>query len=267
MTYQYAEINGTNIHYQIQGEKRTAVVLIHAGIVNLNMWEPQMEPFSQRHRILRYDLRGWGETVRPDVAFSHHDDLHDLLLQVGIEKASLVAVSYGGKIALDFALTYPHMVEKLVLVGPALGGYEWTDEETAKKDETMEAVYDSGDRAGSAELETQIWFDGPRRTPTQVNQTARQRIYDMVLHTHMLREGGGKHIDIDPPAIDRLANIVAPTLLIVGEEDVPDIHAIAGILQKNIPDLQLEIIPDTAHFPSIEKPTAFNQFVLSFLED
>jgi len=266
MTYQFTEINGTNIHYEMRGEG-TAVVLIHAGIVNLNMWEPQMVPFAQQHRVLRYDLRGWGETVRPDVDFSHHGDLHDLLQKVGIEKASLVAVSYGGKIALDFALTYPQMVEKLVLVGPALGGYEWTDEETEKKDEAMEAAYDRGNRAASAELETQIWFDGPRRLPTQVNQVARQQIYDMVLHTHLLPEGLGEQIDIDPPAIGRLAEIAAPTLIIIGAEDVSDIHTIAGILQKNIPNLQQETMADTAHFPSIEKPADFNELVLSFLEE
>jgi len=64
-----------------------------------------------------------------------------------------------------------------------------------------------------------------------------------------------------------LAEIAAPTLIIIGAEDVSDIHTIAGILQKNIPNLQQETMADTAHFPSIEKPADFNELVLSFLEE
>ena len=274
MTYQFAEINGTKIHYEIRGEgtapttsSGTAVVLMHAGIVNLAMWESQMEAFTETHRVLRYDLRGWGETGRPDISYSDYGDLYELLTYLGIEKAVLVGVSFSGAIAFDFVLMYPQLVQKLVLVGPALGGYEWIDEETAKKDEAMEEAYERGDRAESAELETQIWFDGPRRTPEQVDQEIRRQAYEMVLHTHTLPEGQGERLDINPPAIDRLFEISMPTLLITGEEDVPDIHAIAQILQQNIPHMRHVKMLDTAHLPSMEKPAEFNQIVLSFIEE
>ncbi len=266
MTYQFAEINGTNIHYEVRREG-TAVVLLHAGIVNLNMWEPQMEAFTRRHRVLRYDIRGWGETMRPDGSFCDHDDLRGLLQHIGIEKATLVGISFGGKIALDFTLTYLHMVEKLLLVGSGLGGYTWTDKENVEKYTAMEVAYERGDLRASAELETQIWFDGLHRTPTQVNQAARQHIYDLVLHTHTLPEGEGVRIELDPPAIGRLAEIAVPTLVVVGVEDVPDIQTIAQVLKQNIPDVQFVSMENTAHFPCTEKPAEFNQLVLSFLEN
>ena len=267
MTYQFAEINGTKIHYDIQGEG-TAVVLIHAGIVNLDMWQPQMDAFSKRHRVLRYDMRGWGKTTCPDGTYSHHDDLHDLMKYVGMEEASLVGVSYGGKNALDFALTYPDKVQKLILVGPGLGGYEnWDGEGIADKEEAMEAAYARGERTRSAELDTQIWFDGPRRTPDQVDQAIRREVYEMVLHTHSLPEDEGERLDIQPPAIERLAEVTAPTLLITGEEDAPDIHAIAQILEQRVPDVRRKTMTGAAHLPSMENPAAFNQIVLSFLAD
>ncbi len=265
MTYQFAEINGTKIHYDIQGEG-TAVVLIHAGIFNLNMWDAQMEAFTKHHRVLRYDLRGWGETVRPDVPFSFHDDLRQLLAMQNIEKVSLVGLSLGARVAVDFALTYPDMVVKLVLVGPSVAGYEWTYEAIEDKVNMIDKAYDQGEIALAAEIETQLWFDGIHRKPDQVDQTARQQAYDMVFHTFSLPEGGGNHIDVDPPAMNRLAEIKTPTLVVAGAEDVPDIHAVVKMLYQHVPNVQKKTVTDAAHFPNMEKPVAFNQLVLSFLE-
>lgn len=266
MTYQFAEIDGTKIHYEIRGEG-TAVVLIHAGIFNLNMWDAQMESFTKRHRVLRYDLRGWGETVRTDDSFSFYGDLHALLKFVGIEKVSLVGLSLGARVAVDFVLAYPNMVEKLVLIGPAVDGYEWTYEAIKDKVKMIDEAYDQGEIAEAAEIETQLWFDGIGRTPVQVDQTARKQAFDMVFHTFSLPEGQGKHIDMDPSAINRLAEIRTPTLVVVGAEDVPDIHAVAKILHQQISQVRKKTVSDTAHFPNMEKPVEFNQLVLSFLEN
>jgi len=276
MTYQFADVNGTNIHYE---ERRTAqgtgtaVVLIHAGINNLDMWDDQMDAFAKQHRVIRYDVRGWGETACPEPIegadppghYSDHDDLRGLLNHLGITQAALVGCSAGGKIALDFALVYPEMVHKLVLVGPGLGGYEWTYAGISEKTEAMRSAYQRGEEEQAAELWTQVWVDGPSRTSEQVETAVRQRAYDMILHMFRLPEGDGERQEIDPPAIERLGNIQAPMLIIVGEHDTPDIHAIIDLLIKQIPDVRQIQMANTAHMLNMEKPTEFNQIVLNFL--
>lgn len=266
MTYQFFEYNGTRIHYELRGQG-TAVTFIHAGVANLDMWDDQMEAFAAGHQTLRYDVRGWGWTARPDVSFSNHDDLRALLYHLGIEKTAIVGCSWGGKIALDFALTYPDMVNAIILVGTGLGGYEWTFAGFAEKTEAMVAAYEAGDKAAAAELQTQIWFDGPARTLDQVDAGKRRRAYEMVLHTFELPEGEGEHLDIEPPALERLADIQLPVRILVGEYDVPDVHTIAAKLEAELPLAEERtILLGTAHLPNMERPSRFNKIVLGFLD-
>lgn len=96
MSFDFADINGTKIHYEVRGEG-TAVTLIHAGIVNLHMWDEQMEALAQNHQVLRYDVRGWGETAAPPATYTDHDDLRGLLQHLGIAQTAIVGCSGGGR--------------------------------------------------------------------------------------------------------------------------------------------------------------------------
>jgi len=264
MTDQFAEVAGTQIHYEALGEG-TAVILIHGGINNLGMWDDQMEPFARGHRVIRYDVRGWGQTADPPGQFSDHDDLRGLLNHLDIAQAALVGFSGGGKIALDFALVYPEMVGKLVLVGPGLGGYEFTLAGFADKAEAARDAYHRGDKEQAAELRTQVWVDGPSRPSVQVDPAVRSRAYDMILHTFRLPEGDGERQEIDPPAIERLGDIQAPALVFLGEHDAPDIHAIGELLKDGLPNSRLVEMDDVAHMLNMERPAEFNRLVLDFL--
>ena len=267
MMYQFADVNGTKIHYEERGEGK-AIVLTHAGIVNMGMWDAQMEAFAQRHRVVRYDFRGWGESAQVPGEYSYHEDLRGLLTHLGIEQAAIVGCSWGGKVGLDFALVYPEMVTALVLVGTGLGGYKFTMAGIGEKMEAIGGAYQQGDKALMAELITQIWFDGLRRTPEQVDATPRTQVYEMALHMVSLPEIEGSHVlELDPPAIERLTEIAKPTLLLVGQEDVEDIFTIAKLLEATLPMAEaLTIIADTAHLPNMERPSHFNRLVLDFLE-
>lgn len=271
MSYHFAAVNGTKIHYEEQGLAPTAdseqtVLLIHAGVVNLGMWEAQMGPFARHHRVIRYDVRGWGETAEPPLPYSDHEDLRSLLDHLGITQAVLVGCSHGGKIALDFALAYPEMVSGLVLVGSGLGGYKFTMEGMTEKVEAMRAAYERGEIDLAAEISTQVWYDGLTRSPEQVEASGRVKINQMIRHTFHLPEGGGQLQELSPPAINRLGEINVPALIIVGDQDAPDIQRIAGLLQEKLPSARKIILADTAHFPNMEKSAEFNRIVLAFLE-
>ncbi len=151
-TTDFATINGVTIHYEDTGDG-PALVMLHAGIADLRMWDAQVPAFSQTHRVIRYDLRGFGRTAKPTSAFSHRDDLAGLLRQRGIGSAVVVGASFGGRVAIEFALEYPDMVEALVLVGSALGGYPFSKELDVFEAE-IEAAYEAGDYDRAAEVES-----------------------------------------------------------------------------------------------------------------
>lgn len=265
--YQFADVNGTKIHYEERGEGK-AIVLIHAGIVNMGMWDAQMGDFAERHRVVRYDIRGWGESAQVPGECSNHEDLRGLLTYLDIEQAAIVGCSWGGKVGLDFALVYPEMVTALVLVGTGLGGYKFTMAGIGEKMEAIGEAYQQGDKALMAELITQIWFDGPQRTPEQMDAALRARAYEMTLHMVSQQEvEGSRVVELDPPAIERLTEIATQTLLLVGQEDAEDIFSIAKLLEAKLPMAEaLTIIADTAHLPNMERPSHFNRLVLDFLE-
>ena len=272
MTYQVADVNGTKIHYEERGTGTVptaslgqAVVLIHAGVVNLGMWDEQMEPFARHHRVIRYDVRGWGKTAEPPLPYSDHEDLHGLLTYLGADTAVLVGCSHGGKIALDFALAYPEMVTGLVLVGAGLGGYDFTMEGMVERVEALRAAYKRGEIDLAAEISTQVWYDGLTRSPEQVDGSGRARINQMIRHTFHLPEGDGQLQELSPPALNRLGEINAPALIIVGDRDAPDVQRIAGLLQEGLPSARKITLAGTAHFPNVEKSAEFNQIVLQYL--
>ncbi len=264
-TYQFAELNGTNIHYELRGEG-TAVTFIHAGIVNMQMWDAQMDDFAAKHHTLRYDVRGWGETIWNDAPYSNHEDLFALLQHVGIEKTVIVGCSWGGKIALDFALAYPDMVTALVLVGTGLGGYKWTMDGFADKAAMISAAMERDAIAEAAELEAQIWVDGRNRT-NPVKNNVRQHAIAMIENTLTRPEGSGEQHTINPPAIARLDEIQVPVRIFVGEYDWPDVHTIAELLEEKLPLAEERtILLDTAHLPNMERPSKFNKIILGWLD-
>lgn len=265
---QFVDINGVLTAYQVAGAG-PAVVFVHAGIADLRMWDDQFDIFAADYRVVRYDRRGAGQTPCPPGDYSLVEDLRALLDALAIDKATLVGCSMGGGLVIDFALTYPDRVTALVLVGAGLGGYESPkfDPEEERGDE-VSAAYDQGDLDTAAEILTQVWYDGPPRTPDQTtNPAARDHAKLMIRHLLDLPEDEGQHQSIDPPAYSRLDAITAPTLVIVGAQDLSDISDIADVLANGIPSAQRVTMPDTAHLPNMEHPDDFNRLVLNFLQN
>lgn len=266
MSYKFANINGVRMHYDIQGEGQ-ALVLIHAGIANLTMWEAQMPVFTSHFRVVRHDVRGFGETPDPAGKYTDYDDLKALLDLLGVKRAHILGISNGGRIAMEFALTFPVMVDKLVLVAPGLPGYRPQD----KFDKEMSARYDdaikAGDKTLAAELNAQIWVDGPGRIPEQVDPVFRKKALNLIRHTIDLGIGEGEGDIARPPAAGQLTEIKFPMLLILGDEDLKSMHDIADQIEKGIPNLKRVDMPGTAHLPPMEKPEEFNRIVLDFLLD
>jgi 3-oxoadipate enol-lactonase len=231
------------------------------------MWDPQWDTFPRRHRVLRYDMRGFGRSPIEPGRFSNARDLVDLLEHHGIERASLVGGSMGGRVALEVALARPELVEALVLVGSGLPGHEWSEEMQAAWGEE-EAALRRGDLEEAVEVTLRTWVDGFRRGPEDVNPVVRSRVAEMQRRAYELQlpveETAEEELLVDDLA-QRLGEIRARTLVLVGELDAPDIHAIAERLEREIPGAHRASIAHSAHVPSLERPREFDSLVLPFL--
>lgn len=261
----YAEIGGAKVYYEMAGAG-DALVLLHAGICDSRMWDEQFTAFAEHHQVVRYDRRGFGKTEMVAGAYSNHQDLYDLLNFLGIKRASLVGCSQGGKTCIDFALEHPEMVGVLVPVASALGGFSYAGDHPTDWRE-LELADEAGDLERVNELELQIWVDGPRRTPEQVDPQMRELVREMNRLALTTNAELGEQQSLEPPAIERLTEIRAPTLIIIGDCDTPETIAAADVLEQNISGSRKVVMTGAAHLPNMERPAEFNRHVLSFLDN
>jgi pimeloyl-ACP methyl ester carboxylesterase len=253
------------LYAEVAGEG-PAVVLLHEGICDSRMWDGQWAPWSESHRLLRLDLQGFGRSPLSGQPYSHARDAIGVLERHGIERAALLGVSMGGRVALEVALARPELVSALVLVAPGIPGHEWSDGLRAQwADE--EAAFDAGDLDLAVEVSLRTWVDGPRRSPDDVDPAVRSRVGEMQRRAYELQREWVDEELLVPDLAQRLGDVAVPTLVLVGEEDQPDMHAIAERLASEIPGARLATIPETAHVPSMERPREFDELVLPFLEE
>jgi pimeloyl-ACP methyl ester carboxylesterase len=238
--------------------------LIHGGLLTNHAWDEQVPVFAQRYRVIRYDVRGHGLSTMPPAPYSNHRDLYDLLRFLQIDQGYVLGHSMGGRIALNLALAYPEMVDALILVGAGVDGYPFSDA-VDKRHEEMRAAHQRGDVDAATEIFLHLWVDGPRRTPEDVGPAVRWRTREMAMHNLMLPPARGIPEPLEPAAASRLNEIHCPTLVIVGDQDVPDILSIADLLEHGIAGSRTAVIPGAGHMVSLEQPEAFSRVVLDFL--
>ena len=254
------------LYAEVAGEG-PEVVLVHEGICDSRTWESQWEPWSRSFRLLRADLRGFGRSPLEPGAFAHARDLLAVIEQHGFERFALVGISLGGRVALEIALARPELVRALVLVAPGLPGHAWSDELRRQWAEE-EAAFERGDLDVAVEVSLRTWVDGPRRRPEDVDPQVRARVGEMQRRIYELAQGAEDEEELFvEDLVDRLGEIDVATLLLVGEEDQPDMHAIADRLAGELPNVRRATIAATAHVPSIERPREFDGLVLPFLRE
>ncbi len=235
----FLDVQAATLYYECAGQGYP-LLLLHAGIADSRMWDDQFPIFAQHYRTIRYDLRGFGQTRWESGIFANYEDPAALFNALNVQKAHVIGVSFGSKIALDFALAHPELVASLVLVAPNVGGEELT-ERIRLFFEEEDALVEKGDLQGATELNLRVWIDGPQRTPAQVDPTVRQRVYEMQYHafTVPMPEGADEQ-ELEPPAITRLSEVRVPTLIIVGDLDLPDKLGLSRQLANSMPLLVIE---------------------------
>jgi pimeloyl-ACP methyl ester carboxylesterase len=250
--------------------KGPAVLFLHAGVADKRMWRDQMAALADRCRVVAYDRRGFGETHYAPESFSHTRDLTALLDSLGIDQACLVGCSQGGRVSVDFVLAEPQRVSKLVLVAPAISGAPQPGLHDLPPDigsllEQLEQAENGKDFDLVNRIEAHLWLDGPRSLVGRVHGSPR----DLFLRMNIipLKSSSPGEEEAASDALQRLEEIVAPTLIIWGDLDFPHLEQRCMLLGERIKGARTKMMPGTAHLPNLEQPKQFNKLLQAFLSD
>lgn len=260
----YVAIDGGRLYYESAGSG-APVILIHGGNLDRRMWDDQFALFQKQFRVIRYDARGYGRSSPADDPFAAHDDLAALLRGLGLTRASIVGLSLGGRIAMDFALVHPEMVDRLVLAAPGISGGTWAqDGDTLWIPEAI-AAGRRGDSVGVALAWLKsAYINSALKPPAQA-----ERLRQISVDNARYWMGIVRHQDVEreakPPAAGHLRELKAPILLLVGGADTPFILDVARAITSEAPNVRRVDLPGIGHMINLEAPDRFNTEVVRFL--
>jgi pimeloyl-ACP methyl ester carboxylesterase len=253
-----------SVWHDVQGEG-PPVVLLHAGLTDSRLWEPQLRSFPQSHSVLRVDLPGFGNSPFETNPVSFRGAIRDVMAAEGIDQAALVGVSLGGNTALELALESPEQVSALVLVGAGLPDHQWSEEVTSFF-AAEEAALERGDLEAAVDANLRMWFAGPHRSLDDLDPAMCELVGEMQRQAFRQQKGHDdvRMLRLEPPASERLGDVKVPTLVLTGDDDVADIHRIGDRLAAGIPGAERATIAGAAHLPSLDCPEEFDRIVLDF---
>lgn len=233
----------------LSGEQRgtgTPLVMLHGMAGTRAEWRGLIATLPRDFSSLIYDLRGFGDSPSEDREFSHAEDLLALLDARGIERAPLLGLSMGGGIALNFALNYPERVSRLILISPAMVGWEWSDEWKALWRAVAKAA-----RAGDMAEAHELWWRHPMFAATRETDAAGDLRH--AIDAYHGRQWVKDHQRHELPDIDRLHSLTTPTLLLTGERDFADLRLIADVIEAAAPQVQRIDYAGAGHMLHLER--------------
>jgi len=253
---EYRTVGGLRVRLRDTGPRdKPAVVLLHGFGASLDTWEPWASALSKHFRVIRLDLPGFGLTG-PDPTGDYTDArairvLADLMDQLGVERASLIGNSLGGRIAWNFAASHPDRVRSLVLISP--DGFSSPGFEYGKAPQTPMMMQALPYVAPRGMLKANLAAAYGR--PEALEESTLTRYRDMMLAPGVRRAmlaRMGQTVLRDP--IPTLTRIKAPTLLVWGEKDGMIPISNAADYLRHLPDAKLIRMPNLGHVPFEEDP-------------
>jgi 3-oxoadipate enol-lactonase len=246
------------------------LALVHAGVADRRMWSELAATLVGRHRVIRHDVRGVGESLPPTGPWSHHTDLLGLLDELLITRAHVVGASMGAGIAVEAALARHGAVASLVVVAPGGALFEGTPAAFRPIWAAEVDALDRGDLEAAVEINLRAWVDGPLRSFDAVDPEVRAFVGRMQREAFELPQWDADRApehELAPPAAARFAELACPVLVVVGDADDPAIRAVGERIASEAPRARLVIMPGVGHMLSLEEPAAFAELLSEFLAD
>jgi 3-oxoadipate enol-lactonase len=246
------------LYYERAGEG-FPVVLVHGALWDRRIWEPQIEPFAAEHDVIRYDQRGHGRSPAPATSYSEVADLRALVDALDISRCAVVGCSTGAQIAIDFAIAHPDVADAIVPVAPLVSGHAWNDRGIEVLAAEVRAAVNEGDLRQAMEMELAVW------APLTTDPEGDALIRDVALDNVAVYATDPSLAEPPPSAVERLGDIQAATLVIVGDHDVEEVHAMSDLLAERVPGAQKRVIAGADQPVNARRPDKFNKLVLDFL--
>ncbi|WKK72935.1 alpha/beta fold hydrolase [Rathayibacter oskolensis] len=256
----HLEVPGASLHWEADGHASApALLLVHAGIADLRMWDPLVPSLAEDHQVIRYDSRGFGGTTSGSVEFDARADALAVLDHLGVERATVIGCSRGGSLALDLTIAHPDRVSGLVAIAPGVDGFPYPDptEEEDRRFDEIDRVLRTGDHERVARMEAELWAFGPERSAESLDPAFVETVRELATGSRGHEHEKPTTIDLDPPAYDRVVDIAVPTLVVVGAYDLSESFPVHEYLATVIPGADSTIFRTAAHLPSVELPAEF----------
>jgi len=255
----FLSIEGSKIYFEKCGTSPQTVVLLHDGVIHSAAWDEVWPEFCKHFHTIRYDRRGYGRSSAATSGYFETDDLAALLRHLKLKRAAIVGSSQGAEISINFTLAHPEIVQELVLVGGVVGGMPYS-EHFLDRGNVLGKPLEKGDVQGAiseASKDKYLLALG--------NDAARKRMVELLSANP--QDLTRAYFELpEKPALPRLREIQIPTLLLVGDADIPDVHAHAGAIEAGIRRSRRVVVKDVGHPMYLEEPAEFSRLVIGFIE-
>lgn len=261
-------VPGGKIAYDDAGQG-PAIVLLHEGIADRRMWDREFAQLSENHRVVRYDLRGYGGSTAATERFSHVDDLAAIIRERKLDRPVIVGPSMGGRIAIDYAMAHPQGTAGLFLVAPGVSGMELEFDPEGREafdyDERESTAIVNAWKAGrheeAEELLRKLWASSVRGDALEL---FRRMVRANAAEVFEDRTSQFDHRET-PSAAPRLRELAVPTRILVGDHDNPSSPRFAMYIARTVPGAVLTVVPGADHLLNLSAPAAFDAALSEFL--
>ena len=274
----FAKINGLKLSYLIYGTG-FPVIFIHGYGAKKEIWRTQVVDISKKFKTITFDLRGTGESDRPNIPYTMNmlaDDVKGLMDFIGVEKVHLIGRSFGGMIAQHFVLQYPEKVEKLILIATNFGrtDTDWVEIPKKGRLEEIETIKSNPQKA--FKQKSRWVFHVKFRKEMEANPS--KRFFNIFSMEDLIRESTinpSRSQDVINQAeamkthytLERLHEIKNKTLLIAASHDRQTPVSVMTEMRKRIPNSELKVINEAGHFMTLSRASEVNDIILTFLKN
>jgi len=273
----FATANGVKLSYLIHGEGQP-IIFIHGYGAKKEIWKPQIKDICRKYKTITFDLRGTGESDRPDIPYTMKmlaEDIHGLMKAIEINKAHIVGRSFGGMIAQHFALMYPNKVDKLILIATNYGRKDNDWVEIAQNGRLDEIETIQSDPIEAFNQKSKWVFHIKFRR--EMNRDTNKKFYESFSMNDLIKESTvnpSRPQDIRNQAeamkthytLDNLHKIKNKTLLIAASHDRQTPVSVMAEMREKILNCELKVIQEAGHFMTLSKAPEVNRLILEFLD-
>jgi 3-oxoadipate enol-lactonase len=255
-----ADVPDGQLYYETCGSGRQAIVLIHDGVIDSASFDDMWAILCRDFRVVRYDRRGYGRSPAAKAAYSAQDDLGAVMAAARLDHASLVGFSFGGGLALSYAIEHPQFVDRLIMSGASINGFAVSKHFNDRNMHIALPMLIGNLDGVIANAAKDPWLLAPGHEAARDKAIALSKASPQNFR-HQMRDP----IKSWPSDLPRMPGLTVPTLILVGDHDIPDVQAMAGAAQVLIPGSKRVVVSDSGHLMQLEHPREVADLIGDFV--